>query len=419
MKTTIGIKRGVIFSMLFVFILILDMQSTAESNGGMVSVCKGDDEPAITLTAAIYPYVPRKDQFKTVIKSAWSKVESKVTLTIVDDWDCYSEEPSGNLDVFVFDAIFLSYFREQCLLAPINPGEVENPDDFLGYALEGSKVVDSLYGIPQLGCASILFYRQGDCQLENAESLSAIFKAVGECTYTTETPPPGTGLMVDISGGTTTACYYLDAIQDIYGKYTDTPPLPPDKNLIDSWGIQNVRKLLKMASVKQAQYSNDENPYQRGTWFSQGLGRAMIGYTESMSAMGEDTLKIIAFKPLPLSDRADVSLFYSDVIGINSAVTDPERRRLALKLANLMASTRVVMDCFGPDSQNSSPQYLMPVRHSVFNALGERFPIYKKMYQMVTKCNPHLFRIGPDSKTWLNELKGDIKDQVFNGACVQ
>jgi hypothetical protein len=61
----------------------------------------------------------------------------------------------------------------------------------------------------------------------------------------------------------------------------------------------------------------------------------------------------------------------------------------------------------------------MPVRHSVFKALGKKLPLYNKMYQMVIESDPHLFRIGPTSKTWLEDLKGDIKKQVFNGACGQ
>lgn len=414
MKTTQRIKRCIIFFMLFAFILLPGMQAADVSNGGMASVGNLDDGATATMTLAIYPYVPRPKQFEIVIREAWNKAEPGVTLKFVD-WDCYSTDPPRDLDVFVFDAIFLSYFQKKGFLAAIKLDEARDPGDFLAYALEGTELAGTLYGIPQLGCASILFYRQGDQQLTDAETLSAVVKAIGECTYTTEIPPSGTGLMVDISGGTTAACYYLDAVEDIYGKYTDTPPLPPDNTLINPWGIHNVRKLLRMASVKQAKYYNDENPYQRGTWFARGRGRAMIGYTETMSAMDEKALKTVSFKPMPFSDGTGVSLFYSDIIGINSAVTDPEKRRLALKLANLMASTQVVVDCFRPTPENNYPQYLMPVRHSVFYILGKEFPIYNKMYQMVIKCDPHLFRIGPDSKTWLKALKGDIKDQVFNG----
>jgi thiamine pyridinylase len=82
-----------------------------------------------------------------------------------------------------------------------------------------------------------------------------------------------------------------------------------------------------------------------------------------------------------------------------------------------MASSEVLVDCFGPNAKYNYPQYLMPVRRSVFKALGEKFPLYEKMYRMVMESNPHLFRIGTDSRGWLKALKGAIKEQIFKGAC--
>ena len=406
--------RIIILSLLLYCCLLLPACSSGAGKIPTVKLVR-DKGASTVLTVAIYPYVPRPDQFKITIESAWSKVEPDVPLKFVD-WDCYSTDPPEMLEVFVFDAIFLSYFQEKGYLAAIEPEEVKNADDFLAYALEGSKVSGTQYGIPQLGCASILFYRQKDRQMEKAETLSEVIQAVGECTYTTEIPPEGTGLMVDLSGGTTSACYYLEAVEDIYNKYTDSPPLPPDTARINNWGIKNVQQLLRMASVKQAEYYNEENAYQRGTWFGQGLGRAMIGFTESMSAMGEEALETIAFKLMPLSDSTGVSLFYSDIIGINASVGKSKKGRLALKLANLMASSDVLVDCFGPTAKYN-PQYLMPVRRSVFKALGEKFPLYEKMYRMVVESDPHLFRIGPDSREWLKALKGTIKKEIFKGAC--
>lgn len=408
-------NRILILPLLLYCCLLLSACSSGTGKVPIVNLVQ-DEGVSTVLTAAIYPYVPRPDQFKVTIESAWSKVEPDVTLRFVD-WDCYSTDPPEMLEVFVFDAIFLSYFQGKGCLAAIKPEELKNADDFLEYALEGSKVSGTQYGIPQLGCASILFYRQEDQQLEKAGTLSEVIQAIGECTYTTETPPQGTGLMVDISGGTTSACYYLEAVEDIYNKYNDSPPLPPDTTRINNWAIKNVQQLLRMASVKQAEYYNEGNAYQRGSWFGQGLGRAMIGFTESMSAMGEEALETIAFKLMPLSDSTGVSLFYSDIIGINASVGKSKKRRLALKLANLMASSEVLVDCFGPTAKYNYPQYLMPVRRSVFKALGKKFPLYEKMYRMVTESNPHLFRIGADSRGWLKALKGAIKEQIFKGAC--
>ncbi len=97
-------------------------------------------------------------------------------------------------------------------------------------------------------CADILFFRRGDEQLAAADTLGEVVAALGECTYSSEIPPPGVGLMVDFSGGTTSACRYLDAVEDIYGIYTDDPPLPASDERIDGWAIDNLQAVLR-ASV--------------------------------------------------------------------------------------------------------------------------------------------------------------------------
>lgn len=61
------------------------------------------------LNVALYPYVPRLDQFKQVINAAWAQQAQGIQLNYVD-WDGYSQDPPKDLDVFVFDGIFLDYF---------------------------------------------------------------------------------------------------------------------------------------------------------------------------------------------------------------------------------------------------------------------------------------------------------------------
>lgn len=363
-----------------------------------------------TINLAIYPYVPRPDQFKAAISAAWQEEEPEVEIRFVD-WDCYSSDPPDDLDVFAFDAVFLDYLRSKGFLESIAYDEIENPADILPYALRGIQVDDKLYGIPQLGCGSVLFYRQGDSRLAEATTLSEVMEAIGECTYSGLTPPPNTGLMVDLSGGTTDAGLYLDAVEEISGQYAADPPLPPDANKIDGWAIRNLQQLLRMASVEQARYSGE--PYQRAAWFGQGLGQATIGYTESMSAMGDKGRETVAFKLMPLADRSGVSLFYADVIGINTSTAGRGKRALALKLANLMASTGVMLASMGPTSEDDDPQYLMPVRHSVFEELEPTFPLYGEMYRLVTEGRPELFRIGADSRDWLAAMKDRVRDEIF------
>lgn len=121
---------------------------------------------------------------------------------------------------------------------------------------------------------------------------------------------------------------------------------------------------------------------------------------------------------MPLSDRNDINVFYVDIVGINASVTDPTRRVVALKLANLIASSGVLTASFGPTQAANYPQYLMLVRKSVFEALQTNDPLYQQMYTLMKNSNPRMFRIGPSSRTWLNSIKGAIRQQILSGSPV-
>jgi len=367
---------------------------------------------APALRVAVYKYVPRLDQFQTAIRAAWRAIEPGVPLEFVD-WNCYSSDPMPDLDVFVFDAIFLDYFQRKGFLAPIEDREVDESSDILPYGLDGSRIGGTLFGIPQLACASVLFYRSGDTALEAADSLADVSKVIGESTYAGTMPPPGKGLMVDLSGSTTDSCLYLDALEDIYGKYTPDPPLPPDPTKVDPWAIQNLWSLQRMASAEHVVHE-DNPPYQRAIWFGQGLGRALIGFTEAMSAMGDEGRHTVAFKLMPLSDRNGVSLFYADIIGVNAATVRDGKRALAVKLANMMASTEVIVQCIGPTTGSPCPQYLMPVRKTVFARMRRDFPLYGQMFEFVIRSDPRLFRLGVNSRPWLTAMKSRIKEQILS-----
>ena len=67
----------------------------------------------------------------------------------------------------------------------------------------------------------------------------------------------------------------------------------------------------------------------------------------------------------------------------------------------------------GPTTGYNYPQYLMPVRHSVFRAWESTYPLYAEMHQLVNTSAPSLFRIAPSSKDWLASMKKKIRTQIF------
>lgn len=355
------------------------------------------------LVVALYPYVPRVEQFQKAIRAAWSSVQPTVPLVFMDaaHWDGgYSMDPPPGADVFVFDAMYFEYFRARGWLSALSPGEVQGLDDFVPYAINGVRVGASYYAIPQLGCANILFYQKNDAALANAKTLTQVQSALSQCTYTSEIPPDRRGLMIDMAGKTTNGTLYLDSAHAITGQYP--LPLPQNPAQLNANAVANMRRLLAMASYENGTADDLNDPYQRGEWFSRGWGRAVVGFTEYMSDMSDETRRNIAFKVMPLSDAPNPPLFYADVIGVNTTTTSRGTRALAVQLANIMASSATMTASIGPDPQNPGPQYLMATRPSVFQTLGATFPIYKDMYALVATGQPVMFKLDSSSREWFS-----------------
>lgn len=373
------------------------------------AVGDGGPEPVTgaTLKVGLYPYVPRPAQVQQAVAAAWAATEPTVSLEFNSEWDGgYDTDPVAlDLDVFVFDAIYLADYIASGVLAPLSSDAISNPADFLPYALAGvRRDAASYWAVPMYGCAAILFYRPGDVALADATTASAVEAAIRDCSYTSKLPPDQRGLMLDMSGGTTSACQYIDAVTSIDGSWP--VPLPPDVADLNPTAIQTLRQLIADSSYYNA--TGDFAPYGRAAAFGlQGVGRAVVGFTESMSAMGA-AREQVQFKVMPLGDDTEARpLFYSDVIGVRQG----PNAALATRLANLMGSTDVLVAAMG-SSDGESPQYLMPARESVFTTLGASDPIYLRMQAMVDDANPRLFALPAGGRDWVSRLKGGIQTDV-------
>lgn len=362
------------------------------------------------LAVGLYPDVPRVAQFEDAIAAAWAKVQPHVSLTFLSstEWDGgYAMDPPANADVFVFDALFLEYFQSRGYLEALAPSEIDHRKDFLPYAIDGVRYGGSYYGIPQLGCTNILFHLETDAALENASTLSAVQSALGTCTYSSEVPPDRRGLMVDLSGGTTSASFYLDAAHSLTGK---TPALPWSSAELDPQALARVQSLLAMASYRNGTAST--SPYERSEWYSEGWGRGVVGFTESMSVMSADTRSHTDLEVLPLSDTATPPYFYADVVGVNTTTKARGTRALAVQLANVMAAEDTMVAATRGTATEPSPQFLMPVRPSIFTALEQQDPMYGEMYRLVSEGKPVLFKINAQSRRWLAAMKDAIKAAI-------
>ncbi|RDU22245.1 thiamine pyridinylase [Anaerosacchariphilus polymeriproducens] len=370
--------------------------------------CSADEEnKKSNLNVALYGYVPDLERFKNALEEKWKKVEPQVDLNFVS-WDCYESDPPQNLDVFVFDAIYLSHFVEKEYLTPLDPNVIENRSDILPFALDGCTVNGKIYAIPQIVCTNLLYTRAGDNTLDHVSTVPELYQAIGARQSTGLIPEADEGLLIDMSGGTSKVCMFLDALIDRNQNYTDYATLPelPDLN---TDALNSLVLLQRMAGVEQANYWPDNSDaYIRAKWFEEGHGKAYLGYTEAMSKM-EGFADQVNFKTLSLSENSNIPLFYGDVVGINKAVSEKEKQETAIKLVNVMTSCRTMKASLLPDKKNSYPQYLLPARKSVYNSMKTKYPIYGKLQDIATDAKNKLFRVGANIREWMLQAKPLVK----------
>lgn len=371
-----------------------------------------------TLTVGLYPDVPRIEQFKSVIETEWAKIEPNVSISWDDEWGGgYEANPPSTLDVYVFDTLYLTHFDAQGLLYNFPKSQVDNFDDFLDYAKTGVSKGENVLGIPQLGCTTVLFYRSDDQPMAEATTLADVLKVLNSCTYYPETPPSNIGLMADFSNASANAGYYIQSLQCDKDQWPVA--LPYNESEVDQNIISYIKQIIAMASFKNVLYEA-EISYQRGTWFGQGNGRAYIGYSESASTIPEAQYANLSVKIMPWANNTGgiaSPLFYSDVIGINTATQQRGTTQLAIKLANLMASEDVLVKCLGP-FEGKGPQYLIPARNSSFQTLSASYPMYQKIYTMVQETTPIMFDIGADARNWFDTMQKQLTiDYKNNSTC--
>jgi thiamine pyridinylase len=360
------------------------------------------------LRVALFPYVPAPQQMQDLISRHWKERHPDVPVEFVN-WDGYKKDPDPDLDVFEYDAIFLDHVVRNNFASPLNLSEIENVQDLLAFALSGSMVDGIPYGIPRLACSPVLFYRKGDREIEAAQSLRNLFEVIGESDGNQPEPPKGKGLLLDLTGGTTCACLYLDAVSDLIKNYSVVPELPAADQLNEE-AVSNLNLLTRMAGKAQVLFENYDG--QRARWFADGSGRAFVGFTESLYHIPKSVHEDVRIRSLPLAQDNSVNLFFVDILSISAAISG-RRRELALEFANLCASYEVMLGCLLLEDLGRSPQYLLPVRKSLLydQRLVEAAHLYKDL-QPILEDSPKTFRIGIASRDWLRKTKGTIQGRI-------
>ena len=91
------------------------------------------------------------------------------------------------------------------------------------------------------------------------------------------------------------------------------------------------------------------------------------------------------------------------MVSVNSAISE-EKKALALELANILISEEVLETMSLPEKEGDSPQYVLPARKSVYDALSEHYPIYSRLKEIADCPDNHVFRIGTHARQFITEM---------------
>lgn len=342
------------------------------------------------LNVALYKRIPDYDSFQKTIEDCWKKLHPDIEL-LFSDWDCYSGEAPDDLDVFVFDAISLDAFANEGYLLPLSEEDIQDYDDLIPSFVEGCRVNGGLYGVPQLVCNDFLFTRKQDDEMKAVQSLDELYEALKDEDE----------LLLDKDGRTTRICLYLYAMIDENQQYMDTYPPIEEGNL-------SPEALAALVQMKEMRLVNPEGAdgsqlYYYATEFADGKGRAYIGFSETMSAMGESASEM-DFRLFSMTDDEDIPVFYADVVAVNAKISE-EKKKAALELMNLITGTDTLVRL---SKNNGNPRYLLTARYSVYEDLEREYPIYKELKEIVSTPGIYIFRIKPDGDAYIEQAKENL-----------
>ena len=102
---------------IFYFVVCVH-SSLCSCHSDHISAKKAGVSETRTLRASLYPIVPDMERYKKAVTMNWEAKHLDIKLELVD-WYCYDEDLPDDLDVFVFDGIYLTEYLEKGYLLPI------------------------------------------------------------------------------------------------------------------------------------------------------------------------------------------------------------------------------------------------------------------------------------------------------------
>lgn len=378
------------------------------------------------LNVGLYPYVPMQSWFQDAITEAWGKLTPKpmYSLNFVD-YDAYNDDPPDGLEVFAFDTIRIKDLEGKLFDFVWDKPQLDQFFGWTKWGLWSDGTPLTVHALPYLGCTSILIYRKNDPNLKDLQAADLKwdkFKtAITPSDNKHPIPPAGKGLLVDLTGGTTLVCLYLQSIMQQTGRFPQPATIPKSKSEFDKTAIDSLKTIVGIAGDKQAKYV-DTSGYTRLTMFLKGYGQAYVGFPEHFYFFPSGEVDNYRFYPLPLAMSTGVSTLpmYADAIGVNKKV-DTKKKDEAIKLVQLIAGKALLDTVLTQrDPYDGNPQFLTPVRQTSLDDLITKFTKYPNVYPNVkvwvgkdAKPQPMAFRLEAGYRDKIKKIKADLQTAIF------
>ena len=374
-------KRRTLYTVLAVFLCLIGTFG--------IFHCRNIPQP-VTLNVSLFKLVPDLAFFEQTFADCWKETHPDIELNFVD-WDCYSGQVPDDLDVFVFDAFILDAMAEKGCLLSLSADDIQDYDDLIPSFVEGCRVNGELCAIPQLLCTELLFTRSEDTSLRNVKSIYELSDALDE-----------NELLLEKTDSLSQAVWYLQALTDEKQQYMDHYPSIAAGTLSPK-AVDSLEKIRDLRLPVAEDPSEDSGPYASARKYAGGLGRSYIGYSESMSVMGEHASEM-DFRLFSMTDDQNIPVFYMDAAAVNAKISE-EKKAPALDLLNMITGRDALVRASVPAG---GPQYLLTSRYSVYDSLAPDFPIYGDLKNIVSVPEAFVFRIMPDGLAYMEEASQSI-----------
>lgn len=342
-------------------------------------LCLFGRKKAITeLNVSTLALQPNKQGIQHLLADMWAEIEPDIQLNFVERGFSSADYPEG-IDVLVYDCENIEYMLDQHFFRELKREDIAAYDALLPFSVQNMTIGGKIFGVPQALCGYFLCFHRGDKPMEEVSNLDDLYHAL-------ETLPEAGipvieephKLWTNFSNGYY-PYYSWDSLVDEYGS-----PTPLSEKMIDEKmpDVYEDMKSLMEHSI------GGEKAVLDPVAFGQGKGRAMLCYSEDMSTIGIDTadldVRLISF-----ADEENIPLLYMDCISICDTVKDRDRYEKCMKLVNLMSSEAYTKNMLFYEGE---PNCMLPVRKDVFECLAEEYPIYQKLYRIITDGSFNMYR---------------------------